>query len=112
MPSSTSVNYGNLNPDCVLSIALTPAIVGANTTAEQTFAVNGLIVGDWVAVQKPTPQAGLGIVGARVSAANTLAITWVNATAGGLTPTAGERYLIRVSRYENYNVSNAPAALV
>ena len=81
----------------IFTIALTPAIVATITTAEQTFAVpavEGLAVGDVVLVQKPTSQAGLGICGARVSAANTLAITWVNPTAGGLTPTAGEVYTV------------------
>ena len=70
--------------------------VAANTTAEQVVptTVPGLQVGDFVAITKPTAQAGLGIVGARVSAANTLAITYVNATAGALTPTAAEIYLV------------------
>lgn len=77
-----------------LTASLTPAAVAANTTAEQTFAVTGLAVGDVVFVNKPTAQAGLGIVGARVSAANTLAITFSNNTAGSITPTAAETYQI------------------
>ena len=77
-----------------LTASLTPAQVAANTTAEQTFTVTGLAVGDVVFVNKPTAQAGLGIVGARVSAANTLAITFVNATASPITPTAAETYRI------------------
>src|SRR5712691_6459698 len=64
--------------------SLSPALVAANTTAEQTFTVTGLAVGDVViSVNKPTAQAGLGIVGWRVSAANTLAITFSNNTAAG-----------------------------
>lgn len=81
-----------------LTSALTPALVAANTTAEQTFTVNGLVVGDVVTVNKPTAQAGLGIVGARVSAANTLAITFSNNTAAGITPTAAETYIVGVIR--------------
>ena len=73
--------------------ALSPVAVAANTTAEQTFTVNGLVAGDTVlAVNKPTAQAGLGIVGWRVSAANTLAITFSNNTAAPITPTAAEVY--------------------
>ena len=73
---------------------LSPAAVGAATTAEQTFTVTGLAVGDVVFVNKPSAQAGLGIVGARVSAANTLAITFANVTVASITPTASEVYRI------------------
>lgn len=77
------------------SQALSPAQVAINTTAEQTFTVTGLEVGDTViAVNKPTAQAGLGIVGFRVSAANTLAITFANVTGTAITPTASEVYKI------------------
>jgi hypothetical protein len=91
---STSVLTGNIVSVGVASVTLSPAIVNAATSNEQTFTVPGLRVGDMVCVSKPTTQAGLGIAGARVSAANTLAITFINATAGGLTPTASEVYLV------------------
>ena len=55
-------------------------------------------MGDKVSVAKPTTQAGLGIVNARVSAANTLAITFMNATAGAIVPTASETYQVSVIR--------------
>lgn len=77
-----------------LAAALTPAAVAANTTAEQTFAIPGVAVGDVVYVTKPTAQAGLGIVNVRVSAANTLAITFANNTAASITPTAAETYQV------------------
>ena len=90
---------GNIPKQFVISVTLTPVAVAQATTAEQTFTVNGLQVGDHVVVNKPTAQAGLGIVGARVSAANTLAITYCNVPAGGdITPTAGEVYMVLVSR--------------
>lgn len=73
--------------------ALTPASVAANTTAEQTFTVAGLNTNDLVFVNKPSLNAGLGIAGTRVTAANTLGITYINATGGSLTPTA-ETYKI------------------
>jgi hypothetical protein len=96
--NNTSVGFGNIAMDVLLGAALSPAIVAANTTAEQTFTVTGLAVGDMVTVNKPTAQAGLGIVGARVSAANTLAITFSNNTASGITPTAAETYVVNVIR--------------
>lgn len=77
--------------------SLTPAQVAANTTAEQTFTVTGLVITDLpVCVVKPTAQAGLGIVGWRVSAANTLAITFSNNTASPITPTAAETYQVLI----------------
>lgn len=77
----------------VYSASLTPASVAASTSAEQTFAVTGLVTGQGVVVNGPAPTAGTGIVNARVSAANTLALTFGNFTAGALTPAAGT-YLI------------------
>jgi hypothetical protein len=78
---------------------LSPAAVGANTTAEQTFTVAGVAVGDVViSVVKPTAQAGLGIVGARISASDTLAITFSNNTGGSITPTASQVYQVLVWR--------------
>jgi hypothetical protein len=72
---------------------LAPSAVGANTTVEQTFTVPGLQVGDSIDVNKASHQAGLSIGNVRVSAANTLAIQFVNTTAGSLTP-ATEQYII------------------
>jgi hypothetical protein len=89
---------GNLVKQSVISVTLSPALIVLNTTAEQTFTVNGLLPGDMVLVNKPTTQAGLGIVGSRVSAANTLAITFSNNTGSSITPTAGQTYLVLVSR--------------
>ena len=93
-----SYNTGNIVKASVLSITLSPALVAANTTAEQTFTVNGLQVGDWVGVIKPTNQAGLAVVNSRVSAANTLAISFGNFTAAGITPTASQVYSVMIAR--------------
>jgi hypothetical protein len=77
----------------VYSEDLTPASVAADTSAEQTFTVSGLVTGQAVVVNGPAPTAGTGIVNARVSAADTLALTFGNFTAAALTPAAGT-YLI------------------
>lgn len=89
---------GNLVKQSVISVTLSPALIVLNTTAEQTFTVNGLLAGDVVCVSKPTAQAGLGIVGSRVSAANTLGITFSNNTGSSITPTAAQVYKVVVSR--------------
>ena len=83
----------------LISQSIDVASVSANTTAEQTFTVTGLKVGDFVAVNKPSNSAGLGIVNARVSAADTLALTFMNATGSGIDP-AAETYLIHWFRAE------------
>lgn len=90
---SVSVIGGNVRSMGVITATLDPASVAAATSAEQTFTVPGLKVGDAVYVNKPTATAGVGIVNARVSAANTLALTFMNATAGAVDP-ASEVYTI------------------
>jgi hypothetical protein len=80
--------------------SLTPVAVAANTTAEQTFTVNGVVAATdtCIGVSKPTAQAGLGIVGWRVSADNTIGITFSNNTGAGITPTAGQTYTFVIYR--------------
>lgn len=80
-------------PLVVYNQTLTPVAVAANTTAEQTFTVTGLVAGSPVWVNKPSWTQGLGVVGCRVSAANTLAINYGNCTAASITPPA-EAYVI------------------
>ena len=72
-----------------ISQSLTPVSVATVATVEQTFAVPGLQVGDHVTVTPPSITAGVAPVCARVSAANTLAVTFINSTAGALVPAAG-----------------------
>jgi len=90
-----SLTIGNLKAAQAFTFGTgkTWAETAANTSAEQTVTVPGLEVGDVVLVSKPTAQAGIGIVGVRVSATNTLAITFMNSTASGVTATAEEEYL-------------------
>lgn len=110
--NNTSVGMGNTTLDLLMQAALTPSAVSANTTAEQTFTVTGLQVGDFIGgINKPTTQAGLGIVNARVSAANTLAIAFSNNTAGSITPTAGEVYTFQLVRPMTQYVGNLPTSL-
>jgi hypothetical protein len=105
---SSGIITGNVQSMGVVSVTLSPALVAANTTAEQTFSVTGLKVGDYVDVNKPTAQAGLGVVGFRVSAADTLAITFSNNTAGGITPTASQVYTLCVVRPDSVQAGFAP----
>lgn len=101
----------------VVTATLSPASVGAATTAEQTFTITGLSVGDSINaadriinVVKPTHQAGLAVGNARVTAANTVGIVFINATAGAIVPTASEVYQLTVWR--PYTTANSDATVV
>lgn len=70
-----------------LSATITPSSIPAQTTVEQTFTVNGIVSSDRILeLIKPTNTAGIGIVGKRVTANNTVAIDYINVTAAPITP--------------------------
>ena len=73
--------------------SLAPASVAANTCAEQTFTVTGLISASAVWINKPSWTSGLAILGVRISATNTLAINFANLTSSAIVPPA-ESYLV------------------
>lgn len=102
LPDTVQMPTGNIWKNGIFSITLSPTSVAPNTVAEQTFASTGigLLTTDQVTVSKPTTQAGLGIVNARVSAADTLALAFINATAATITPTASEVYTVEVNRVQ------------
>lgn len=111
MSGNSDSPLGNLQLAMILSVPIsTAALASGPSTTERTFSVPGLQVGDHVAVVKPTFQNTIGIVGARVSATDTLAINFL-ATAGTPTPTV-ENYLVEVSRFENSNIVAPPSAIV
>ena len=78
----------------VLTPSLSPVAVPANSASEQTFSVPGLGAGFLVQVMKPAAQAGLDLGGCRVVTDNVLGITFINATAAAITPTAAETYSV------------------
>jgi hypothetical protein len=95
---------GNITKNLVAGASITPASVATVTTAGQSFTLTGLgvAVGDQIsAVQPPaiTP-AGVFVVGASVTAADTVQIVWANVTAGSLTPPAGV-YTFEVNRIQS-----------
>lgn len=97
---------GNMQSMGVASLTLSPASVAANTTAEQTFTMPGLLATDVIInVNKPTAQAGLGIVGMRVAGANSLALTFSNNTASPIVPTASQVYLVTWGRPDSTQTS-------
>lgn len=70
-----------------------------NTSFEQTFTVTGLDPRDAVFINGPAPTAACPMIGARVSAANTLAIQFAKITTALCTPASGTYtiYSLRVN---------------
>lgn len=111
MPGPTTISRGNIAGSFIVSTTLSPVSVAWTTTTEQTFTVTGLQLGDFINVSKPTTQPGLGIVNSRVSAANTLAVTFQNVSSATITPTAAELYTLSVDRPDNLNAAGTGALL-
>lgn len=85
---------------CVTQLLMNPGSISGNTASELTFTMPGLLTTDIViSVVKPTLTAGLDIGNTRVSAANTVAITFQNSTASPIDPPA-ETYTFVVLRPE------------
>lgn len=104
MPGGGSMlPYGNGKGEWVLTVTLSPSSVAGSSTSEQTFTVTGLAMGDFVELNKPSHQVGLGITNTRVSAVNTLAVTFMNTSNNVVTPTAAELYTLCVTRPDNVN---------
>jgi hypothetical protein len=83
-----------------VSVTWNPAAVATVTTAEQTVTVTGVLPGDVVvSYNKPTNTAGAMPINARVSAANTIAVSFVNPTAGSVDP-AQETWIFIIGRPE------------
>lgn len=80
------------------TVTLNVSSVAANTTSEQTFTVNGLLTSDVVVVNKPSHDTGLGIGGCRVSADNTLAITYINTTGSAIDPSSESYKVVAIRR--------------
>jgi hypothetical protein len=94
---SSGIIGGNIFAMCAVSVNINPASVAAATTAEQSFTVPGVLLGDIVFVVPPsTLNAGLGITGARA----TVVIRFGNTTAGALDAPAAD-YTFFVVRPEN-----------
>lgn len=86
----TMIPRGNVINAVIFSTSLTPTAVAANTTAEQSFTILGLAVGDFINGNSAAAQTtGIVLGSMRVTAANTVTIQFGNFTGGSLTPTSG-----------------------
>mgnify|MGYP003662146916 CR=1 FL=1 len=97
---TVGIPAGNAFGVYVYALTATPAAVAANTSVSQFFTLTGLKTGDLVHINNPFPHTvGTGVVGARVSGANQIEITFCNFTGGSLTPAAGG-YQVTIIRPE------------
>lgn len=86
---------------CYTQQTVTPGTINANTSSEVTITFNGLKASD-VCIQalKPTLTAGVDISNPRISADNTLKLTFQNSTASNIAVPA-ELYTFVFERPEN-----------
>ena len=93
----TIIATGNVQSTFILSVSLTPVAVAANSTVEQSFTINGLLSAiDQVSDLSYTGGAwsiNLSPANYRISANNTLTVSYTNPTAGSLTPPSGTYYV-------------------
>jgi hypothetical protein len=95
------IPLGNIYKLRAVAVTFDPASVATITTAEQDVTVKGVLAGDIVvAVNKPSLTAGLGISNARVKAADTISVQFVNPTAGAV-DAASETYIFVIGRPES-----------
>jgi hypothetical protein len=113
MPGGTALPYGNVKNAFMLTptLTFTPATIASTTGTEVTCIVSGVQLGDFVDLAKPTEQAYLGIGNVRVSAVNTLAITFTNGSTGTITPTASETYTVLVFRPDATLPTSLPSGI-
>jgi hypothetical protein len=112
MPGPANLSFGNVSNTFVLQVAVAAgAAIGAATSVARTYTVTGLRLGDIITANKPSAfTAGLGLVGARVSATDTLELTYMNTTAGGLSIQT-ETWFIQVTRPGYDSTSSIPTAI-
>lgn len=72
----------------VIDFTFDANVTATNTTQESDVTITGLTTDMFVAVNKPSHSTGVGIVNARVKAADTLSIQYVNATGTGVNPSS------------------------
>ena len=107
---SSQVPSGNVANMFVLSVAIpSGSAFSAPTATTRTYTVLGLLPGDIITAIKPTAQAGLAVVHAQCTAANTLELTFV-CTNGTPTLTA-ENFLLSVIRDVYDSNSQIPSAI-
>lgn len=67
-------------------VVFDPASVPATSESVQTITIAGVTIGDIIIINKPTNTAGLDLIGAWASAADTVSVKFRNATGSPIDP--------------------------
>ncbi len=97
----------NITQMGIVSFTYDPASIANITVTEDTIKIPGLQVGDVVFAQRVAHSAGIGITDCRVSAKDTLSISWVNPTAAPVNA-ASASYLLFWARSDSVRGSVTP----
>ena len=85
---------------CFTEATVTPGAISANTSSDVTVTLQGAKATDIIlSVNKPTLTAGIDVGNARMTADNTMKMTFQNSTSATVTP-ATEIYTISLARPE------------
>ena len=72
------------------------ASIAATSYSAQTFTVTGLTTNDSITVNPPALTAGLYFISARVSAADTVELTFYNSTGGAIDEASATYYIVAI----------------
>lgn len=75
------------------SVSFDPANIAANTVSRQTVTVTGVRTTDIINVNPPSLTSGLELIGWRITASDTVQLTFWNSTGAGINQAVGT-YLI------------------
>lgn len=81
-----AIQIGSAGPRVVKAVTLNPSAVSANSVSRETFTVSELTTDMNVVVSAPSLEAGLFLIQARVTAANTLELSIWNTTGAEVNP--------------------------
>lgn len=102
--SGTMVPYGNMQNLAMVSLAISVSAISANAIEEKSFPLPGVKLGDIIFGISTTLPASVGVVGARVSAANVANITFFNNTAAPVTPSTSVIFNLLIARPDSLSV--------
>lgn len=103
MPGSSTVLRGNnlFYQTLYIAAVAVPATVTLSTTTNNTLALPGVRIGDFVDWNQQSTVTGLSVSGMWVSAKDVITIQWTNATTANIVGTAAQPFLIQITRPEN-----------
>ena len=90
----SNILTSNIEKFGIATVTVDLGSVATITTEEETFTCVGVKVGDFVAVSKPSLEAGIMLGSARVTADDTIAVQVVNPTAGAVDAASEAGFLV------------------